>query len=124
MAKFETLEIRKGERVRVIRRFSNSMRMTYRFTAEPVFDGGKLSGIVEVAGSNWVFPKAITLQDLKPDNAVDKGVWDTFYSVYVTPDYPVKITIEKSRVANLLPMLMIALVVAVLASSFFLARMN
>jgi hypothetical protein len=124
MAKMQTIEIRKDERVRVIRRFSNSMRMTYRFTAEPVSDGGNLSGVVEVAGSNWIFPKAVVRQDLKRDNAVDKGAWDTFYSVYVTPDCPVKITVEKSRIVNLLPILLIALVIATLAASFFFDRMN
>ncbi len=124
MASNKTIEIRKGERVRVIRRFSNSLRMTYRFTAEPVSAGDTLSGAVEIAGSNWVFPKAATRQQLKPDNIVEKNAWDTFYSVYVTPDCPVRIEIEQSRVANLLPVLLIALVIAALASSLFFAGMN
>ncbi len=124
MANLETIEIQKGERVRVIRRFSNSMRMTYRFTAEPVSAGGNLSGVVEVAGSNWIFPKAAVQQELKPDNIVAKGAWDTFYSVYVTPDCPVRITLEQSRNTHLLPLLLVALLIAALASFFLFTTLN
>lgn len=100
------MEILKGERKRIIRRISNSMQMTYQFEAEPLSAQDKLSGTVEVAGSNWIFPKAAIIQGLESDNSVSKGAWDTFYSVYVTPDCDVSISINQSRISQL-PLLLL-----------------
>ncbi len=93
-ASTRVVEVAAGERRQILRRFSNSVAMAYRFRAEPVDDGGRVSGLVEVRGSNWIFPKPPTTQPLEEDNTVDKGAWDTFFSVVVIPDRDVRIAME------------------------------
>ena len=63
------LEILKGERKRVLRRFSNGMQMSYHFTADPVTSSDQLTGKVEVSGSNRGFAKQPVFQNLKKKTA-------------------------------------------------------
>ena len=90
----------KGERTKVLSRFSNSLDMTYRFRAEPVSAADTVSGTVEVKGSNWIFSKPPVSQPLARENEVSKGMWDTFYSVYVVPDCDVSITWDASSLGS------------------------
>lgn len=92
--------VRRGERTKVLSKFSNSLDMTYRFQAEPVAPADNLSGTVEVSGSNWIFSKPSTSQPLARQNEVHKGIWDTFYSVYVEPDCDVTITWDSSSLGG------------------------
>ncbi len=85
-------EIEAGERRRIIRVFSSSVATTYRFRAEPL--EGTVSGTVEVKGSNWIFPKPAVSQELAEDNTVEKGAWDTLFSVTVVPDGDVRVITE------------------------------
>ena len=87
----KTFEIKAGERARVLQRFSNSLQASYGFDVEPMVPGQEVSGTVEVKGSNWIFPKPITTQQLAASNSVEKGMWDTFYSVYVIPNIDVRV---------------------------------
>lgn len=89
-----TVKVGKGERTRVLHLFSDSMPQTVRFTAEPVSGDGPVSGQVEVAGSHWLFPKPVVTHDLAAENALPKGMWDTRYSIYVTPDQDTKVTFQ------------------------------
>jgi hypothetical protein len=52
---------------------------------------GEVSGIVEASGSRWLFSKAPVVLQLGPRMVVDKGFWDTRYSVFVTPDQDVRV---------------------------------
>lgn len=115
----------KGARTRVIYAFSNSMDMTYRFTAEPVTPGEAVTGTVEVRGSSWIFPKPPRTQTLVQDNQVHKGVWDTMYSVHVIPDCDVTITREGSSfgdISRLLILVSIVITAAVAVVAFGLLR--
>ena len=118
----KSIDVRAGERTRIIRRFSNSLNVTYRFRAEPLEEGDAVSGTVEVAGSNWIFPKAPTTLALKAENSVAKGMWDTFYSVYVTPDCDVRITFDKSSLGRSMLLLALVALVAFAAASIILLR--
>ena len=120
----KTMEIQKGEKTRIIRRFSNSLPMSFHFKVEPMADGDNLSGIVEISGSNWLFPKAPLTQALKRENTVSKTVWDTFYSVYVTPGADVRITFEKSRTTNFLPLLITAIMITAVAAVIMMAMLR
>jgi hypothetical protein len=91
----KTIEVGAGERRRVIRASFSSIAMTYRFGAEPIDGEGDVQGIVEVKGSNWVFPKPAVTQELAGDNMVEKGAWDTFFSVTVVPERDVRIVTEQ-----------------------------
>jgi hypothetical protein len=86
-----------GERTRIIHRFSSSLSQTFAFDVEPVSGEGPVSGTVEVAGSRWLFSKPPVTLDLQPTMSVEKGFWDTRYSVYVTPDRDVKVTLGRPR---------------------------
>jgi len=66
-----------------------------------------------------LFPKPVIPLDLKRENAVDKGAWDTFYSVYVTPKIDTKITVTSSPVKNIWMYLVIVLVIVAFASALF-----
>ena len=114
----KTIEIRGGERVRVIQRFSNSMPSTFRFSATGI-DGGLASGTIEIADSKMP-SKAITeTRPLESDNVVEKSMWNSFFSIYVTPIQDVEITFERattqsSRLLWLLAGLVVVAAVAVI----------
>lgn len=118
-----TIEIKAGERKRIIRRFSNSLQATYQFAAEPV-GGNPVSGTVEVKGSKWIFPKPAASQPLKPDNSVEKGMWDSFFSVHVIPDSDVKITLQGARYPRLWIYLLIVLAIVAAASGIIIRNLN
>ena len=113
----KTMTLRKGERARVVHLFSDSMPQTVRFTAEPVSGDGPVSGQVEVAGSNWLFPKPVVPHELAAENALPKGMWDTRYSIYVTPDQDTKITFQTRHFTSGLLVIVIAIVVALAVGS-------
>jgi len=86
------LRVSAGERRRVLRRFSSSIPRTFTFDVEPEDGSSEISGRVEVRGSRWLFPKPPVVLELRPTMRVDKGFWDTVYSVFITPDQDVWVT--------------------------------
>jgi len=116
----KTIKIRSGERKRIIRQFSNSLQQTYSFSAKPVEPDTAISGIVEVQGSKWLFPKPPLKLDLKRENLVEKGMWDTFYSVYVIPGTDVEIALKPTRTNRLWIYLVIVVIILGLASALIL----
>lgn len=110
-----TIEIKAGERKRIIRKFSSSIVATYEFSAEPVNSTDTLSGTVEVKGSRWLFSKPAETQDLQQQNSVHKGMWDTLYSVYVVPGVDINITLPASRIGPLWMYITIAVFIIILA---------
>ena len=111
----KTIEIKAGERKRIIHKFSNSLPANYKFDVAPKVIGGSVSGIIEISGSNWIFPKEATRQDLGETNMVDKGVMDTFYGVYVTPDEDVHVTLAGSYSSRIWIYIAIAIAVVLIA---------
>jgi len=89
--------IRAGDRVRVIHRFSSSLPQTFTLHVEPARPGGPVSGTVEVRGSRWLFSKPPVTLPLSAETTVSKSYWDTRYSVYVTPDRDVVVTVDRPR---------------------------
>lgn len=83
--------VQRGERRRVLRRFSSSIPGTFSFDVEPLSGSGEVSGTVEVAGSRWLFPKPPLVLELRPTMTVQKGFWDTLFSIFVTPDQDVRV---------------------------------
>lgn len=75
----------------MLRRFSNSIPRTFSFDVEPVDGSGGVSGTVEVAGSRWLFSKPPLVLELRSSMTVEKGFWDTLYSIYITPDQDVRV---------------------------------
>ncbi len=117
----KTIDVKAGERKRIIFQFSNSLRQNHNFIAEPMGDQSDPSGLIEVKGSNWLLPKDVVPLDLKHRNTVEKGAWDTFYSVYVTPKTDIKITLTSSPVKNMWLYIIGALIIVAIASSLFFA---
>lgn len=74
---------------------------------------------IEIKGSNWIFPKQAETQELHGDNEAEKKIWDTFYSVYVTPKTDTKITLTSSPIKNIWIYIIFALVIVAIASSMF-----
>ncbi len=93
----KTFTIPAGERTRVIHRFSSSLTQTFTLHVEPAAPGGAVSGTVEVCGSRWLFAKEPVTLPLTAETSVDKGFWDTRYSVYVTPDQAVTVAVGRPR---------------------------
>jgi len=114
----QTTNIKAGEKTRIIRKFSNSLATEYTFSVQPAKTGEQISGKIEVSGSNWVFPKASETQELKLENTVAKSMWDTFYSVYITPDSDVTVNLAagslNSRFAYIIAALVILAILAAL----------
>jgi len=115
------IEVKAGERKRIIRRLSSSMQKTYHFAAEPVTEGEVLSGTIEVKGSRWIFPKAPVIQKLEENNTVEKGMWDTIYSVYVIPECDMKIMFIDARLRNIAIYLTLAIFITAIAIIFTLS---
>ncbi len=88
----KTITIQAGERKKIISVLSNSIPADYPFRAECDKEK-KLTGKIEVCGSQWLLPKPPILYDLKTDNLVHKGAWDSIYRVYVAPDVDVTISL-------------------------------
>ena len=79
----------------MIHRFSSSLSQTFSFEVEPLVPGGTVSGTVEVCGSRWLFKKPPQVMPLLPTVTVEKGFWDTRYSVFVTPDRDVRVILQR-----------------------------
>lgn len=115
------IEVKAGERKRIIRKLSSSMQQTFNFAAEPVKEGEILSGTIEVKGSRWIFPKTPVMQKLEENNTVEKGVWDTIYSVHIIPECDVKIMFIDARLRNIAIYLTLAIFITVIAIIFILS---
>lgn len=116
----KTIAIKANERKKIISKFSNGIATSYSFSADNLQDQ-QISGQVEIKGSNWIFPKPAIFQPLKANNLVSKGMWDTFYNVYVTPEHDIQITLKASSINQpLLYFTAIVAVVAVAASLMFM----
>jgi hypothetical protein len=108
--------IRAGERRRIVHLVSDSIPQQVRFEASAVAggrDGGEVSGQVEVAGSRWLFRKPPQRLPLRRENLVRKGMWDTLFSIYVTPDQDTRIVL-RSRLFTAGMLLWVLVVVLVL----------
>ena len=119
----KTLELSAGKRTRIIRNFSNSIPMSYCFTAESMTKGKNkdISGKVEVRGSNWIFPRQPLVLELNKNNVVKKRAWDSFYSIYVTPDIDTLIVFKRTRfnILTMLIPLLIGVVAIIIVLSMF-----
>jgi len=116
----KTIVIKARERKRIIHRFSNSVAAIYSFSTEAVRTGEPVSGDVEIKGSRWLFPKPPVIQALNHQNSVEKGMWDTFYSVYVVPDNDVKVTLNSADHKHLWVYMAMAFVIVAMATGIVL----
>ena len=94
----KTIDLRAGERVRVLHRFSSSIPQTFTFGVEPL-EGTMVSGTVEVCGSRWLRRTDPVVLPLAATVVVNKGFWDTIWEVFVTPDQDVQVTVHRGRPA-------------------------
>ena len=117
----KSIEIKAGQRTRIISKFSGSIPTDFKFSAAATNGSSTVSGRVEVKGSNWIFPKPAISQPLSQDNLVRKGAWDSFFNVYITPDVDVRIEVPKSSMILhwIIIVLAISVVFAAVAVSFF-----
>lgn len=108
------IEVAANTRTRIYRRYGNSLPGRVAFD---VSSSAPVSGTVEVEGS--LFGRNREPADLRATNVVDKGFWDSKFSIWVTPDNDATVTRHK-RVADGLPRLALLLgfvvVVAVVAA--------
>ena len=114
------IQIAAGCKTRIIRRRFSSLAMTYTFDAFPTRQDNYLTGIVEIKGSDWIFPKPAKKIPLQSSNTVMAGVWDTFFSVYVIPEVDVVITMPSKSFGGLLWVIGMVVIVVVVAFSLFL----
>jgi hypothetical protein len=89
--------IRAKQRQRILHMVSDSIPQQVRFAATAVA-GGAVSGVVEVRGSRWLFRKPPVHQALLPENLVHKGFLDTLFSIHVTPDQDIRVTLRSRHV--------------------------
>lgn len=115
------IQIAAGCRTRIIQRRFSSLAMTYTFNAAPVAQDEDVAGMVEVKGSDWIFPKPVKQVPLKRSNTVEAGGWDTFFSVYVTPESDVYISLSSRSLGRGLWLVGAVMAVVVIAIAFFIA---
>ena len=112
------IQIAAGCKTRIIRRQFSSLATAYHFDAAPCIQDADMAGIVEIKGSDWIFPKPIKRMPLQPSNTVNAGVWDTFFSVYVTPEIDVYISMPSNTVGRELWLVGAVMAVVLIAIAF------
>ena len=115
-----TFDIRAGERRRILHLFSDSIPRQVRFSAAPADGAGPVGGEVEVAGSRWLFAKPPVRRPLALENVVAKGYWDTNFSIYVTPDRDMIVTLHGGHFTSRMLWWVLAAVVIVGAAAALL----
>ena len=120
----KTIHVQAGQPTKIIGKFSNSIATTYQFTATSESAIQSLSGTIDIRGSNWIFPKPATTQSLQVENTVSKSMWDTFFSVYVTSDQDVRITLENGQMNKSWVIIALAIGVTAAAASLVLVRLQ
>ena len=97
----KSIRVAAGCKTRIIRRQFSSLVTTYTFDVIPTIPDSDLVGIVEVQGSDWIFPKSPQRMPLQSRNRVTAGMWDTFFSVYVISDVDVVISLPSRAIGGL-----------------------
>ena len=110
------LPIPGGHRRIILKRRFSSVPLDYHFSIKPAHPGESVSGVVEVKGSRWFFPKTVKIIPLREDLMVSAGYWDTFFTVAVIPDHDVVVTQERQGGSRFLRVVAIAVIVALLAT--------
>lgn len=116
------LRIAAGCRTRIIQRQFSSLAMTYTFGAAPVSHDDDLAGIIEIKGSQWIFPKPIKRVPLQLSNTVKAGGWDTFFLVYVTPEIDICISLPSKSSGRGLWLVGAVVAVVLIAIAFFITN--
>jgi hypothetical protein len=91
------IELKAGEKRKIFSRRGSSLAETIEFGAEVIDSGEELSGTVEVRHSGWIFRKPPRRQALTERNEIEKGAWDTVFSIWVTADVDARIRLEGSK---------------------------
>lgn len=115
----KTVTVPAGTRQRVLQRNFSSIPTDFQFEVAPTQAGQPVSGKVEVKGSRWIFPKPVATQPLQAQNTVSAGYWDTFYSVWITPDTDVIVQVQ-GRSKSLMLILILGFVVIAIAAALAL----
>ncbi len=117
------IEIKAGERKKVLSRKFSSVPMEYEFSVKSV-DGQALSGTVEVEMTKTIFRNESLKFPLQAQHIIKATLWDTFMDVYVTADTDVQIEMPK-RSMNAKPVIIgLILVVVALASVIMMLSFN
>ena len=82
-------EIRGGERVLVYRSRTAAFPRSFRLELDPPW----ATGVVTVQGSRWVFRKEPVELPLASGMIVRRGYWDTLFTIHVTPNTDVVVTV-------------------------------
>lgn len=117
------IRIAAGERRRILHLVSDSIPQTVRFSARPVAGSGSATGRVEVAGSRWLWRKPPVELPLADENAIAKGWLDTLFSIYVTPDQDVQVTMRSRHFTARLLLIVLVAVILLAAAAAFLVPM-
>lgn len=90
-------KIAAGQNQRIVRKRFSSLSQSIDFEVESDPPGAPLSGKVEVAKSAWIFPKQPTVLPLEARHSLEKSLWNTFFTVTVTPDRTVTLRVTKGH---------------------------
>ena len=114
--------LKAGERTRVIQRFSNSIPATFLLRAKTLDESQTLSGLIEIETSALLFDKKTSQLTLKAEQSLNKGYWDSFYSVFITPDYDIELSLSGAPLRAIHPLFIITLIIVIIALGLFLIR--
>jgi hypothetical protein len=109
-------EIQAGEEKRIVVRYGSSIPEVIEFEADSMRPGETPEGTVEVRGSSWIIPKKPRPQPLAASNQVEKGAWDSSFSIWVIPDTDVRIRLHTSSNYRLFWIVIAAAILTVLAA--------
>ncbi|HEC12846.1 MAG TPA: hypothetical protein ENI80_06285 [Acidiferrobacteraceae bacterium] len=119
----KTIYLYPGRRIKIFSRSFSSMPLDYVFEAHALHAKDSLSGKVEIRGSQWLMPKPPHIQPLGEYNEAYAGMWDTFFSIYVTADTETEIVIPHRRFGSLKWIVAVVIIVVLLVATVLVIGM-
>jgi hypothetical protein len=89
-----------GKRTRILHILSDSIPQTVRFTAEATDGHSPPRGTIEAERSALLFGRKTHATPLVAENRFRKGMFDTRYAVYVTPEQDTKVTLHSRHFSS------------------------
>lgn len=83
-----------GERTLLYQIRQGSLPLSFDFSVAPVNAEESLSGVLEVTASSWIVPQAPQRLPLQARHQVERGMFNTFFTLAIIPDVTVEVTMH------------------------------
>jgi|GEM_PF-2472614 len=117
----ETIEIKAGEKMELLRRSFSSVPMTYEFTASTA-DDSELVGRVELHATRTLRGKQVKSVKLQAHNSVKASMWDTFFTIFVVAENELHVTLPQRKLGSLSGKIVIISLIITMAAALIIEQ--